>query len=138
VFLQFSYRHQISRVLVDVDHSWHPVPWIRRRPAEEALRYGCVSLGGQQKIDGLAGRINRPITEPSLSFDLDVGLVQAPTLIGWLQMSPAALIQLRPVDLDPAPKQLGLMAKPLSAVISAICATARRYHRTHHMITSPG
>ena len=103
LFLQFCYRHRVSPVLVNVDHSWHAVPWIRQRPAKEALRCGCISPGGQQKIDGLASRINRSIEEPFLSFNLNVGLIQAPTLTGWLEMTPAALVQFRPVDLDPAP-----------------------------------
>src|SRR5262245_65912290 len=43
-----------------------------------------------------------------LPFDPGVGLISAVALVGAFQVSAAALVQLRPVDLDPAPDATGV------------------------------
>src|SRR4051812_44374120 len=80
---------------------------MRQSPAKEAFRGCCVTLGREQKVDRLAGGIDCPIEETFLSLHLDVGFIQTPTFVRWLQMSPTALVQLWPVDLDPPPNTAG-------------------------------
>ena len=43
-----------------------------------------------------------------LSFGPDVGFIDAVAFIGASQVSAAALVQFRPVDLDPAPDATGV------------------------------
>jgi len=97
----------ICAVLIDVDHPGRQVAGMSQGPTEEAFGRCSVTSGSEKEIDGLSRGIDRSIEVPLLAFHLDVRLIEAPALVGWLQMPPAALVQFGPVELDPPPDTAG-------------------------------
>jgi hypothetical protein len=71
-----------------------------------------------------------------------MSFINAVALIGGFQVRPTALVQFRPVDLDPAPDATGSDEQTtFESAISAMCANEignLRYHRTHQRMISPG
>ena len=67
----------IGRTPVDRDLLWDAMA--ADRLGQEPLRGLRVALCCQQEIDGLAGLIHRTIEGIPVAFDLDVGLIHAPT-----------------------------------------------------------
>jgi hypothetical protein len=74
----------------------------KNRLAAEASRLA------EQEIDGLPCGIHGSVQVSVLPFDPDVGFIDTIALIGPFQMSAAALVQFRPVDLEPAPNATGV------------------------------
>ena len=68
----------VRAALVDVDDLGKAVVLDGAR--EEAPCRTTITFGGQQEVDGVPLLINRAIPIPVLAADLDVRLVQAPTL----------------------------------------------------------
>src|SRR5215467_11531830 len=68
-------------------------------------------VGREQEIDGLPCGIDGSVQISVLPFDPDVGFIDAVALIGAFQVSAAALVQFRSVDLDPAPDATGVNEK---------------------------
>jgi len=97
----------ICAVLIDVDHPGRQVAGMSQGPTEEAFGRCSVTSGSEKEIDGLSRGIDRSIEVPLLAFHLDVRLIEAPALVGWLQMPPAALVQFGSVELDPPPDTAG-------------------------------
>jgi hypothetical protein len=67
-----------------------------------------------------------------LPIDPDVGFIDTVAFISAFQVRAAALIELRPVDLNPALNATGVVSRPRSSPISTMCANDignRRYHR---------
>ena len=69
---------------------------------KEPLRCGGIPLGGQQKVNRLTGFIDRPIKVRLMTLHLYIGFINPPRTIGWSQMRPDTLLQLRGVSLSPA------------------------------------
>ena len=92
----------VARVLVHVDHTRRCDVRSSQHFAKEAL--GCSSTAGlvQEEIERLSGGIDYPIQVPPSASDLDVGLIDAPGIIGLLELGAAAFFQFRSIPLDPA------------------------------------
>jgi hypothetical protein len=69
---------------------------------EEA--FGCSSThrGIEQEIQRVAGRTQSAIEVHPLPADLDIGLINSPGVVGWLQVRPAPFIYFRCIRLHPA------------------------------------
>jgi hypothetical protein len=83
------------------------IGWGEQHLARESLGCRSIAFGREQEIDGLPCGIHGAI-QISVPFDPDVGFIDAIASIGLLQVSAAALVQFRPVDLDPAPDATGM------------------------------
>jgi hypothetical protein len=67
------------------------------------------SLGSElQTVDRLPGRIHSPVQILVLPLNLYIGLVDTVALVGALEMRLATLVQLRRIDLHPAPNTTGI------------------------------
>src|ERR1043165_929749 len=80
---------------------------MRQGSTKEAFGRRGIPFGGQQKIDRLSSGVDRSIEKSLLALHFNIGFIEAPTLVGWLQVPPTALVQLWTVDLDPAPDTTG-------------------------------
>ena len=115
--LQILNHHRIGAVFVDIDHPRHRVAWTRQSPAKEALRGYCVTLGREQKVDRLAGGIQRSIQILVLTFYLNVGLVDPIALVDRLQIPAAAFIQFGCIRLHPAPNATSVLSQKFIAKV---------------------
>ena len=79
----------------------------RATSAKESLGGRCIAFGREQEIDGLPGGIHGSVQISVLPFDPDVGSSTV-AFISVFQVSAAALVQLRRVDLDPTPDATGV------------------------------
>jgi len=78
---------RIRGVAVGVDDSWRRMVRTAQRFDEKALGRGRVLLSREEKIQGRSARIHRPVEVTPLAFHPDVGLVQAPAVIGEPQVA---------------------------------------------------
>ena len=85
--LQFCNCGDIGWMAVHVDHS-RPVPGSMQRQLQEVLGGNQISVGRQHEIDGVAGRVNRPIQVYPISGDPNVGLVHPPRSIRMPPFAP--------------------------------------------------
>src|SRR4051812_16561383 len=76
---------------------------MRQGSAKEAFGRWGVALRGQQEIDGLTSGVDRSVQVSLLAFHLDVGFIEAPAFVGWLQVPSTPLVQLWTIELDPPP-----------------------------------
>ena len=69
-----------------------------------------IPFGRQQKVDPGSRRIERTIQVAPAAFHLDISLITAPRLVGWLQMASHPLLQFRTIPLYPPPysRMIGL------------------------------
>src|SRR5215471_16813716 len=72
---QGFHRRWKGRVLVHVDDSRHGIARRAQSLTEEAFSSGSISLGGEQKLDRLTGRVHRTVEIFVLTFNLYIGLV---------------------------------------------------------------
>jgi hypothetical protein len=91
LFQRFHCRRK-SWVLVHVDHPRHGIARSAQSLSEEPFGSCGITPGGEQKIDRLAGGIHRSIQVVVLALDLNIGLIGAVALIGWLQMGRQRLL----------------------------------------------
>ena len=89
-------------LLNDVDYAWGSDLRPAQDFAEEAL--GCSSASGlvQKEIECLAGGIDSSIQIHPLSLDLHIGFINAPRIVGLLQIRSAAFIYFWGITLNPA------------------------------------
>ena len=106
--LEFLHGHRIRSVLVHVDYPRLRIGRSEQRLTKESLGCRCIALGREQEIDGLSCGIHGSVPIAVLPFYPDVGFIDAVACIGAFQVSAAALVQFRPLDLDPAPDATGV------------------------------
>ena len=82
--------------------------WLEQCLTKESLGCRRIALGREQEINGLPGGIHGSIEIAVLPFDPDVGFIDTVAFISAFQVRAAALVQFRPVDLDPAPDATGM------------------------------
>jgi len=70
---------------------------------EEVLGRSRVSLSGKPEVDRGAGGIDGTIQVPPAPTLANVGFIDPPRAVGWLQFPPTSLVQLGCVALHPAP-----------------------------------
>ena len=89
-------------VFVHVDHPW--LAGMRRSEGfeQELLRRLCVSCRAQEKIERVSLRINCTVEVDPFLFDFDIGLIDAPGIVGRLEVWPAPPFHLGCVALHPA------------------------------------
>jgi hypothetical protein len=68
-------------VTVGVDDARHGMVLPSQRFGQEALCCGRVLLGREEKVEGRAGGVHRPIQAAPLAFNPQVGFVDAPTVV---------------------------------------------------------
>ena len=78
---------RIRGVAVGVDHPRRGMVLPSQSFDKKALCCGRVLLGREEKVEGRAGRIHRTIQVTPPAFHPDVRLVQAPAVIGGLQVA---------------------------------------------------
>ena len=108
-FFQIAHGANIAAVLIDIDHPWGSDVRSAQDFAEKAL--GRSSTAGliQEEIERLAGgmsldatlRYNSSVEIHPRAFDLDVGLIDSPGVVGLLQIRAATFIQFRRILLNP-------------------------------------
>src|SRR5215472_7778119 len=98
----------IRRILIHIDHPWLGIARCAQSLTNEAFRGRRIALGGEQKLNGLPGRIRSPIQVFVLAFNLYIGLVDAVALVSRLQMLTTSLVQLWRVRLHPTPDAAGI------------------------------
>ena len=76
---------RVSGMLVGVDGPRVRMVLSAQRFGQEALCCGRVLLGREEKVEGRAGGIHRPVKVTPLAFHPDVRLVHAPAVTGGLQ-----------------------------------------------------
>jgi len=76
--------------------------------AEETLGGFCVARLTEQKIDGLAGRIDRNVYIIPLLLDLNICLIDAVRVVLSSEMRAAPLVEFRSIPLHP-PKHGGVI-----------------------------
>src|SRR5215467_15711661 len=84
------------------------IGWVEQRLTKESLDCCGMAFGREQEIDGLTCGIHGSVQISVLPLDPDVGFIDAIAFIGPFQVSAAALVQFRPLDLDPAPDATGV------------------------------
>jgi hypothetical protein len=91
----------IGGVLIDCDDPWGGRMLCPEGLAEKAL--GGLGIAGctQQKVDGMAIRIDSPVEVIPLLLDFDVGLIDPVRIISSCEIWPAAFVDLGRVALDP-------------------------------------
>jgi hypothetical protein len=78
---------RVRGVAVGIDDSWRRMVRTAQRFDEKALGRDRVLLSREEKIQGRSARVHRPVEVTPLAFHPDVRLVQAPAVIGRLQVA---------------------------------------------------
>src|SRR5215472_9072092 len=99
---------RIRSVLVYVDYLRLRIGWVEQRLTKESLGCRCIAFGREQEINGLPGGVHGSVQISVLPFYPDVGFIDAVASVGMFQVSAAALVQFRSVDLGPAPNATGV------------------------------
>src|SRR5208282_6224593 len=73
------------------------------QPIALDLERGRVLLGREEKVEGRAGGVHRPIQVAPLAFDPYVGLVHPPTVVGRFEPRAQTSFHFRGVTLHPSP-----------------------------------
>jgi hypothetical protein len=85
-----------------------------------------MSAEDQQKLDRLAGGVDRTVQVPFLALDPYIGLVDPVGLVGGPKMWPATPIEFRCKRLDPPPNTTGIYGKaPLGQHLSHMLVCQR-------------
>ena len=84
----------------------NPGLWMRRirqRLAEQAFGRSGIAQPREHEVDRGAGGIDGSVEVAPTALDTNVGLIDTPRLVGWLEMTAQPRLQFRTVALDPAP-----------------------------------
>ena len=76
---------------------------IRQRLAQQALGRSGIAQPREREVDCGAGGIDGSVEVAPTALDTNVGLIDAPGPVGWLEMTAQPLLQFGTVALDPAP-----------------------------------
>ena len=91
------------RALVRIDNPGRPMRRIRQRLAEQAFGRRGIAQPREHEVDRGAGGIDGSVEVAPTTLDTNVGLIDAPGFIGWLEMTAQPLLEFRTIALDPAP-----------------------------------
>ena len=75
----------------------------RQRLAEQALGRSGIAQPREHEVDRGAGGIDGSVEVAPTTLDTNVGLIDAPGFIGWLEMTAQPRLEFRTIALDPAP-----------------------------------
>ena len=104
---------RIRRLLIQIDYPRLGITRCAQSLTKEAFR-GCrIALGGEQKFNGLPGRIHSPMQELVLALNLYICLADAVAIVSRLQMLTTSLVQLWRIRLDPTPDAAGIYRYPV-------------------------
>jgi hypothetical protein len=78
--LELSDRGRVSRMPIGVDDTRRGMVLLTQSFGQEALCCSRVLLGREEKVEGRASGVHRPIQVAPLAFDPYVGFVDAPTI----------------------------------------------------------
>ena len=76
---------------------------IRQRLTEQVFGRSGIAQPREHEVDRGAGGIDGSVELAPTALDTNVGLIDAPGPVGWLEMTAQPLLQFRTVALDPAP-----------------------------------
>ena len=76
---------------------------IRQRRAEQACGRNGIAQPRGHDVDRDFGGIDGSVEVAPTALDTNVGLIDAPGLLGWLEMTAQPLLEFGTVALDPAP-----------------------------------
>jgi hypothetical protein len=97
----------------------------------------CVPLRREHEIDGVARRIDGPVSIGPLAGDANVSLVDTPGTIREARIPSDAFTQFWGIPQYPAGDSGMINGRPRSAINSSrsrYVRQYRRYHRTHRMM----
>ena len=75
------------RALVRIDNPGLPMRRIRQRLAEQAFGRSGIAQPREHEADRGAGGIDGSVEVAPTALDTNVGLIDTPGLIGWLEMT---------------------------------------------------
>ena len=99
-FFQITNRANVAAVLINIDHPWGGDVGPAQNFAEESLGRSSATSLIQEEVECLASRVNGSIQIQPLAFDLDVGLINLPRIVGLLQVWATAFIKVWSVSLN--------------------------------------
>ena len=76
---------------------------IRQRLAAQAFSRSGIAQPREHEVDRGSGGIDGSVEVAPTALDTNVGLINTPGFVGWLEMTVQSRIQLGTVALDPAP-----------------------------------
>ena len=76
---------------------------IRQRLAEQAFSRSGIAKPREREVDRGPGGIDGSVEVAPTALDTNVGLIDAPGPVGWLEMTAQPLLEFRTVALDPTP-----------------------------------
>ena len=76
---------------------------ISERLAEQAFGRSGIAQAREHEVDRGTGGIDGSVEVAPATLDMNVGLIDTPGLVGWLEMTAQPLLQFGTVALDPAP-----------------------------------
>ena len=88
--------------MVRVDDAGLSMRRIRQRLAEQAFGRSGIAQAREHEVDRGAGGIDGSVEVAPTTLDTNVGLIDTPGLIGWLEMTVQPRLQFGTVALDPA------------------------------------
>ena len=88
--------------MVRIDNPGLPMRRMRQRLAQQAFGRSGIAQPREHEVDRGAGGIDGSVEVAPTPLDTNVGLIDTPGLIGWLEMTAQPLLQFRTVALDPA------------------------------------
>ena len=80
----------------------------RQRLAEQACSRSGIAQPREHEGDRGAGGIDGSVEVAPTALDTNVGLIDTPRFVGWLEMTAQLPLQFRTVALDPAPDCRGV------------------------------
>ena len=123
--------------LVRVDDAGLRMRRISQRLAEQACGRSGIAPPREHEVDRGAAGIDGSVEGAPTALDTNVGLIDTPGLIGWLEMMAQPFLQFGTVALDPVP--VWSTSRPRSLSSSATSRNEseyRRYQRTAHKISA--
>ena len=90
--------------MVRIDNPGLSMRRIRQRLAAQAFGRSGIAQAREHEVDRGGGGIDGSVEVTPATLDMNVGLIDTPGLIGWLEMTAQPLLQFRTVALDPAPR----------------------------------
>ena len=94
--------------MVRIDNPGLPMRRTRQRLAEQAFGRSGIAQPREHEVDRGAGGIDGSVEVAPTALDTNVGLIDAPGPVGWLEMTAQPLLQFRTVVLDPSPDCRGV------------------------------
>src|SRR5215472_13781818 len=86
--------------------------WIVERLAEQAFGSRRIAQRRQQEVDGGPHGINGPIEVTPTALHANIGLIDPPGFVGWLEMTAQPLFQFGTVTLHPTPDRRVIRLQP--------------------------